>query len=180
MATEHSITPLISTLTTLAATVCCSESEKRRRCNAAVQRIQQSQLDKEEQNQVISTIKKAANPTGWHWDSHGIRAGIEALEGIRELEPTVPFNVRNLHNLVSDGAIFSVEFVKRSDGTLRKMVCRTGVRKHLRGGKPAYDAKSHELLPVFDMEAQGYRSIPVNAIQRLSVGGQTFNFGGAA
>ena len=183
MATKHTITSTISTLTSLAAAVCCSESDKRRTCNAAVHHIQQSQLDKEEQNQIIRAIHRAANPTGWHWDSHGIDAGTEALEALLEPEPTpapAPFNIRNLHNLVADGAIFSVEFIKRSDGTLRKMVCRTGVRKHLRGGKRAYDAKSRNLLTVFDMEAQGYRSVPVDAIQRLSVGGQTFNFGGAA
>ena len=179
MATEHSITPLISTLTTLAATVCCSESDKRRASAAAINCIRKSPLDTEDKNQVISTILRAANPTGWHWDFHGIRAGIEVLEGIRELEPTVPFNVRNLHNLVADGAIFSVEFVKRSDGTVRKMVCRTGVGKYLHGGKAAYEAKSRNLLTVFDMEAKGYRSVPVDAIKRLSVGGQTFSFGGA-
>jgi WYL domain-containing protein len=92
---------------------------------------------------------------------------------------TVPqFNLSNLSNLVSDGTIFSVEFIKRSNGELRKMVCRLGVKKHLRGGNKAYDSKQYNLLTVFDMEQKGYRSIPVDAIQRLSVNGQTFNFSG--
>jgi len=89
------------------------------------------------------------------------------------------FNLANLHNLVADGAIFSVEFIKRTDGSLRKMVCRLGVKKHLKGGSKAYDAKAKNLLSVFDMEKEGYRSIPVEAIQRISVHGQTFNFAGA-
>ncbi len=56
------------------------------------------------------------------------------------------------------------------------MVCRLGVKKHLRGGSKAYDSKQHNLLTVFDMENEGYRSIPVDSIQRLNVNGQTFNF----
>ena len=92
-------------------------------------------------------------------------------------EVTLPqFNLSNLQNLVSNGAIFSVEFIKRSNGELRKMVCRLGVKKHLKGGTKAYDAKEHNLLTVFDMEKEGYRSIPVDSIQRLTVNGQTFTF----
>ena len=87
-----------------------------------------------------------------------------------------PFNRANLRNLVSDGGIFSVEFIKRTDGSLRKMICRLGVKKHLHGGKARYSAKAHDLLTVFDMEQKGYRSIPVDAIQRLCVNGQTFCF----
>jgi hypothetical protein len=36
--------------------------------------------------------------------------------------------------------IFSVEFIKLN-GEHRKMVCRLGVKKHLRGGSLSYDAK---------------------------------------
>ena len=92
-------------------------------------------------------------------------------------QSTTPrLNRANLRNLVSDGAIFGVEFIKRSDGTLRKMVCCLGVRKHLKGGANAYDPKQHDLLCVFDMEKDGYRSIPVDAVRRLSVNGHTFSF----
>ena len=91
-------------------------------------------------------------------------------------ETVTQFNRTNLRNLVSDGGIFSVEFIKRSNGQLRKMVCRLGVKKHLKGGQKAYSTKVHNLLTVFDMENKGYRSIPVEAIQRLSVNGQTFSF----
>jgi hypothetical protein len=88
------------------------------------------------------------------------------------------FNLANLQNLVSDGGIFSVEFIKRTDGNLRKMVCRLGVKKHLRGCSKAYDPRQYSLLTLFDMENEGYRSIPVDAIQRISVNGQIFNFAG--
>lgn len=87
-------------------------------------------------------------------------------------------NRANLKALVQDGQIFAVEFIKRTDGSLRRMVCRLGVKKHLKGGGVAYDTKAHNLLTVFDMEKGGYRSIPVEAVQRLTVHGQTLNFAG--
>ena len=88
------------------------------------------------------------------------------------------FNRSNLRALVKDGQIFSVEFIKRTDGSLRHMVCRLGLKKHLRGGSAAYDAKEHDLLTVFDMEKGGYRSIPVDAVRSLTVRGQQFSFAG--
>ena len=93
---------------------------------------------------------------------------------------TVPgFNLHNLSKLVSDGQIFSVQFVKRSTGELRTMKARLGVRKALKGGTKAYDPSKKNLLSVYDMEAQGYRSIPAENVISLSVSGQRFNFGGA-
>ena len=86
------------------------------------------------------------------------------------------FNRANLHSLVCDGQIFSVEFIKRTDGSLRRMVCRLGVTRHLKGGDAAYDAKAKNLLCVFDMEKGDYRSIPVESVRSLSVHGQRFDF----
>tara|TARA_R110002074_G_scaffold402332_1_gene607507 strand:+ start:14955 stop:15476 length:522 start_codon:yes stop_codon:yes gene_type:complete len=85
------------------------------------------------------------------------------------------FTLNNLKKLVSDGKIFHVEFIKRSTGELRKMRCRIGVKKHLKGGGKAYSTKAKQLLTVFDMEANGYRSIPVEGIRTLQVGGQRFS-----
>lgn len=96
--------------------------------------------------------------------------------GIEEIP--VALNWRNLVNLVSDGSIFYVEFIKRTTGELRKMKCRAGVKKYLRGGAKGYSAKAKNLLTVFDMENKGYRSIPVEAIKALSINGQQFNFAG--
>ena len=87
-----------------------------------------------------------------------------------------PFNYSNLSKLVSGGQIFSVEFIKRSTGELRKMTCRMGVKKHLRGGSKAYDSKTKNLLTVYSLDSEGYRSIPVENVQRITVSGQTFSF----
>ena len=90
---------------------------------------------------------------------------------------TLPqFNYSNLSKLVSDGQIFSVEFIKRSTGELRKMTCRMGVKKYLRGGSKAYNSKAKNLLTVYSLDSEGYRSIPVENIRRLTVSGQSFTF----
>ncbi len=64
--------------------------------------------------------------------------------------------------------IFAVDFRKRDDGTLRHMVCRTGVRVGLVGGKPAYDPAVHGLLLVWDVQKRAYRTIPVEGILVLA------------
>ena len=159
-----------------------SESRNAIACSRAVTLVNESALSQEEKNVVVEAIGKTAKPTGFYYGSNGIQAGLDAIkkiesEAAESQSAQTRLNLKNLKNLVSDGTIFSVEFIKRSNGELRKMVCRLGVKKHLCGGDKAYDAKHHNLLTVFDMEKGGYRSIPVDAIQRLCVNGQAFSFG---
>ena len=161
--------------------------------------VRASGLTEDDISTVIVAMREVANPSGWYFSDNGITAGINKLrellaeslpaeaanddphatndysEQAQATDTQATFNRRNLKNLISDGAIFYVEFIKRSTGDLRKMKCRAGVKKYLKGGSKAYSTKQHNLLTVFDMEAKGYRSIPVEAIQRLTVGGQTFN-----
>lgn len=68
----------------------------------------------------------------------------------------------------ANGRIFSVEFVKK-DNTVRKMICRTGVKKHLKGGELAYDPIEKGLLAVFDMEKAEYRMINLRTIINISL-----------
>lgn len=81
----------------------------------------------------------------------------------------------------SDGTIFSVVFEKK-DGTLRRMVCRTGVKKHLAGGKATYDSDKN--IGVWDTEAPGdhtneagekitgdYRCFAADRVLRIKGGG---------
>ncbi len=192
MATEH-YTNLIGNLKRIPRGH--SEGENERGKNQAIQYVNNSELSDNEMKTVIQAILKSANPSGWYTVNNGVNTAINALESLIARSATegsktknnetaqtdkasVPFNRRNLKNLVSDGKIFSVEFIKRSTGELRTMTARLGVRKHLQGGRKVYNPAQHNLLTVFDMDTKGYRSIPVEAIQRLIIGGQTFNFSG--
>lgn len=71
------------------------------------------------------------------------------------------------------GKIFTVSFVKK-DGTLRKMNCRLGVTKHLKGGELAFDPKEYDLIPVFDLQKNAYRMINVETLVEVSVNGESF------
>ena len=101
-------------------------------------------------------------------------------------------NQRNVHTIDSrrameflwnetQGRIFSAYF-RKVDGTMRTMVCRRGVRQHLRGGDLPYDPKPKMLLPVFDMHraqrteerAEAYRMVSLGSLVSFNIGGETF------
>jgi len=81
-------------------------------------------------------------------------------------ESTVLSDITN-----SKGIIFSVVFVKRTDNSFRKMVCRTGVKKHLRGGVAPYNFSEMKLLSVFDLQKKDYRSVDLNSIVEVTIRG---------
>ena len=73
--------------------------------------------------------------------------------------------------------IFYVEFIKRTTGEFRRMTCRKGVRKYLKGGVKAYKDSEHNLMTVFDMDKVGYRSINLNEVTRLTINKQKYKVG---
>lgn len=72
------------------------------------------------------------------------------------------------------GEFFAVTFVKRTTGEMRTMQCRQGVKKHLAGGPAAYNPHEHNLLFVFDMTKMAYKSIPVEGILQIAIGGKSY------
>ena len=72
----------------------------------------------------------------------------------------------------SDGKIFSVHFIKRTTGELKKMVCRLGVKKGVKGVGLPYNPLSKGLLPVFDMQKNGFRQISLDNITYLLINGK--------
>lgn len=83
-------------------------------------------------------------------------------------------NVNELREAINEtkGKFFSVEFTKK-DGSYRKMLCRTGVKKHLKGGELPYDPIEKMLLPVYDVQKQAYRTIPLNRVHAIKLANQT-------
>jgi len=73
----------------------------------------------------------------------------------------------------TEGKIFSVVFIKK-DGSKRKMQCRLGVKKHLRGGERAYVPEDFGLLGVFDMEKKGYRMVNLETLMSFTVDGMKY------
>ena len=67
----------------------------------------------------------------------------------------------------SRGRWFSCEFIK-ADGKVRKMVARTGVKKHLKGvGK----TRKENLVTVYEPKVKGYRTINLETLQNFKCGG---------
>lgn len=60
---------------------------------------------------------------------------------------------------IPDLKTFTVYFTKKSGDETRKMICQYGVVKDLKGKGLSYDRAAKELLGVFDMEKQEYRTI---------------------
>jgi hypothetical protein len=67
--------------------------------------------------------------------------------------------------IIKSGRIFSAEFIKK-DGTTRKIVARSGVRKYLRpNAKPqTYDPRERGYFPVYDLQKKDYRLLNIQTI----------------
>jgi hypothetical protein len=80
--------------------------------------------------------------------------------------------------LSSEGRWFTACFMKRTTGELREMTCRTGVAKYVKGIGMAYDAKSKNLLTVWEPIAgkadDAYRSINLDAVVWAKVDGKLY------
>lgn len=76
----------------------------------------------------------------------------------------------NVKNLIANtkGKFFSIEYVKK-DGTDRKMLAQTGVKKGLVGAGRSKPLAEH-LVCVFDIQAKGYRTIDVNRVLSFKCG----------
>jgi hypothetical protein len=69
---------------------------------------------------------------------------------------------------LTGGRFFTVIFRKR-DGSIRRMNCRTGVTRYVKGtGLPR---NSEHLLTVYDVQVKGYRSIPVDRVVAIRYAG---------
>ena len=83
---------------------------------------------------------------------------------------------RDILNLLKDtkDLIFYVVFLKKS-GEVRRMKCRLGVKKHLKGGRLSYDPAERNNLIVFDMQKIGYRTINLDTLMSINMKGVEYN-----
>tara|TARA_Y100000310_G_scaffold139381_1_gene138673 strand:+ start:716 stop:994 length:279 start_codon:yes stop_codon:yes gene_type:complete len=79
---------------------------------------------------------------------------------------------RDILNLLKENKneVFSVVFLKKN-GELRPMNCRFGVKKHLKGGKLAFNPLERSMLVVFDMQKKGYRMINLETLMTINMKG---------
>ena len=73
-----------------------------------------------------------------------------------------------------NGKFFTVEFIKRTSGERRTMRATTNFESLLKGGEAAYNASEKNLLVVRDLDAQAFRSIPLDAVLVIRAKGNTY------
>lgn len=69
---------------------------------------------------------------------------------------------------------FTVIFVKRGDGSLRKINCRKGVKKNVEGTGLKFNPGDKGLVGVFDMKANEHRFISLDDIREIRMRGQRY------
>lgn len=67
-------------------------------------------------------------------------------------------DIKEVMELLGERTFFSVTFIKK-DNSIRVLNGLTGVKKHLKGGKLPYDPIAKGLIPVFDVQSEGYRMV---------------------
>ena len=74
----------------------------------------------------------------------------------------------------TNGQIFSAVFRKK-DGEKRKIVCRRGVAKYVKGVGLKFKPEERDLIGVFDMHKKAYRFINSKTLEQLKVKGINYN-----
>ncbi|MFW6130449.1 MAG: hypothetical protein ACOC56_04620 [Atribacterota bacterium] len=73
----------------------------------------------------------------------------------------------------SNGKFMTVVFTKRSTGENRKMNCRTGVKKGVKGsGKRR--AQKDGLITVYDMSKKGFRTINISGLRSICMNNKNY------
>ena len=70
----------------------------------------------------------------------------------------------------TNGKIFSAVFTKKN-GEIRKMVCRQGVAKYVKGIGLKFKPEEKDLIGVFDMHKKAYRFINLITLEQIKVKG---------
>jgi hypothetical protein len=74
---------------------------------------------------------------------------------------------------LTGNTIFSVRFIKRTTGEDRHMVCRLNVSKGVTGEGLKFDPLEKGLLPVYDLQKDGFRMINLDTIISITARGET-------
>ncbi len=85
----------------------------------------------------------------------------------------------NLRSFIEslDGKIVAADYIKLG-GVQRTLVGRLGVKSKLRGGVNKVERCDRSYLTMFDMQANGYRTLNLQTVKCLRARGNVFNIVG--
>ena len=75
----------------------------------------------------------------------------------------------------SKGSVFTVTFIKRTNGDVRTMNARIGVSKYVTGEGLKFDPKAYALIPVFEMPKKQYRMVNLEGLTNLVLEGENYD-----
>ena len=96
-------------------------------------------------------------------------------EGLAELGRKIRYRSISREDAVkwiksdSRDRVFAVDFIKRTTGGKRHMVCRYGVRIGLKGVGLAFDPDAYQLIVVWDVEIRKYRMINIPGMRGILI-----------
>lgn len=91
-----------------------------------------------------------------------------------ETKKNMERNLETIKNFVSNGKFFTVTFIKK-DLSTRKMQCRLGVKKYLKGGSLPYNPSEKNLICVYEI-GKGYKMVNISTLINLKANKQEINF----
>ena len=73
-----------------------------------------------------------------------------------------------------NGKVVGLGFIKRSTGKLRTGAFRRGVVKGITGEGLKFNPKDYNLITLYDMNAKGYRNVPLDSVTFIKGLGKTW------
>ena len=92
------------------------------------------------------------------------------------IKTTAAVQMQLFNELKKTGRFFKAVFIKKTNGEIREMVCRFGVKKHVNGKGLRFDPLSKGCLPVWDTEKNAYRMINLNTLMLIHYAGKSYQF----
>lgn len=83
--------------------------------------------------------------------------------------------VRDYIESIVENDFYSITFVKKTTGEVRKMSCRQNVTKHSKGGVNVCAGKD-DLLSTYSLDSKGYRTVNLSGVIEICHGGKTVKF----
>lgn len=83
--------------------------------------------------------------------------------------------VREYIESIVENDFYTVTFVKKTTGEVRKMNCRQNVTKHSKGGVNVCAGKD-DLLSTYSLDSKGYRTINLAGVIEVYHAGRTVKF----
>jgi hypothetical protein len=87
--------------------------------------------------------------------------------------PIVQLKDEEIRSIFGTGKIITVYFIK-SDGSKRVLNGRSGVKKHLKGGKLPYCREKTRTIGLFELKSKAYKSIRIDRIVYFKANGKLY------